>query len=801
VAVNQRADPNDEFASQQWWESLGTYDLSNGSLKVELSDAANGYVIADAVRVVPPGSSDPAIIKGPYLQNVTEDSIVVMWETDVPTGGRVEYGLASTNEFSVEEATPATIHEVELVGLTADTTYGYRVVSHAVTSSESTFATAPATERSFRFAVYGDSRHNVDNHAAVVQGVINSDPEFVLHTGDFIDSGNYEEWGPQFFDPAHDLLINTPMFSIKGDHEYDYYHDFFSLPNNERWYAFTYGNVRFIGLHLMVRERDYEPGSDQYEWLVSELESPEYASATWHVAFFHHPPYTALTSRNDTEEVVTHYVPLFEQYGVDLVLNGHSHLYERYFQNGVYYAVTGGGGAGGHTLAEDLRVPIRQVGVEADHHCVIDVDVPNASLTLSARLNDGSEVDSITLHKPPMVTVETLVTNDTTPELGGTVEDAAATIDVLVAGNSYSATNNGDGTWTLPDDAIDPALAVGTYDVAVTVTDWLGHVHTDETTDELVIDPTPPPSIESLTIAPDPVERGQDVTLTAVGVADLDGTVDSVSFYWDADGNGMFEVGTDPFLGLGSSGPDGWSLPASTDSLSAGTHRYFAQAADNDAQLSAVETASVEVAEFLEWIVDNGKAGFVKTGGNWQYCGHDPLRHTSDYFQTTSENTGETARWTFASLPPGSEYEVFARWRSRYDRARNAPFSVYDGGELLDTLQVDQVYDSGGTPGGWESLGTYTIESGTLVVQLTNTDVDGRVCADAVRVVKQREGGLALPVEARAVDRIMNDLRRLPDGGSTAEQTTVDLAPDDLDDALLEDLAGRHRPVPRFDLL
>lgn len=69
------------------------------------------------------------------------------------------------------------------------------------------------------------------------------------------------------------------------------------------------------------------------------------------------------------------------------------------------------------------------------------------------------------------VEVDALSTSDTTPELTGSVTSPNATIDVTVDGNPYVATNNGDGTWTLADNTIAPALGVGTYDVAVVVTD------------------------------------------------------------------------------------------------------------------------------------------------------------------------------------------------------------------------------------------------------------------------------------------------------------------------------------------
>jgi hypothetical protein len=98
----------------------------------------------------------------------------------------------------------------------------------------------------------------------------------------------------------------------------------------------------------------------------------------------------------------------------------------------------------------------------------------------------------------PVITVNFLTTSDRTPQLTGTVDDPTATIQVTVNGNTYTATNNGNGTWTLADNAITPGLAIATYNVTATATDGSGNAGTDGTTNELRItssttpDTTPP---------------------------------------------------------------------------------------------------------------------------------------------------------------------------------------------------------------------------------------------------------------------------------------------------------------------
>jgi large repetitive protein len=121
---------------------------------------------------------------------------------------------------------------------------------------------------------------------------------------------------------------------------------------------------------------------------------------------------------------------------------------------------------------------------------------------VTARALDGSVVgldeteNELTVDTvPPEVTVDTLATNDQTPELTGTVNDPNAHVRVVLVGPNdvgYDAVNNGDGTWTLPDNALSPALADGTYDVTVMATDSVDNSVIGDFEGALRIDTTAP---------------------------------------------------------------------------------------------------------------------------------------------------------------------------------------------------------------------------------------------------------------------------------------------------------------------
>lgn len=178
-------------------------------LLILVARQAGVYAVPE-VSFVPPTPPDGATVVGTSVEikaqivevdlaNVTfnwngtdytiyDDSVVLMFNFDnVAADSRVDFG----GTF-VEDATPVTIHEVQLTGLAADTVYSYTVTSGGNTGPISTFTTAPATDRSLRFVAYGDTRSQPAEHSAVIQAIISGAPELVIHTGDLVADGTRE---------------------------------------------------------------------------------------------------------------------------------------------------------------------------------------------------------------------------------------------------------------------------------------------------------------------------------------------------------------------------------------------------------------------------------------------------------------------------------------------------------------------------------------------------------------------------------------------------------------------------------
>lgn len=360
------------------------------------------------------------IIKGPYLQNVTTSTVVVMWETRTAADTHVEYGLVAPGEWLAQNPAATTNHEILLPNLNANTRYVYTVRSGDAQSATNSFITAPDGENvPFRFVAYGDTRTQTARHALVAESIVRSDPDFILHVGDFVNNGRvYAEWGPQFFTPAANMLKRVPLFPVLGNHEFSgagrvLYYDYFNVPTNglsgygEHFYAFTYGCARFIALSVCEGGCDpFTPGTVQYNWLLQQLQSPEFQRARWRFVWEHNPPYTAQQRDNLVNaNLRAHLVPLFEQYGVDVVFSGDDHFYRHSERNGIHYIVTGGGGAPLHAVGTQTPGATLIFAESNYEHCVLDLN-PSVLRFSALRTND-TVMDAFTLVKdatPPVIT-------------------------------------------------------------------------------------------------------------------------------------------------------------------------------------------------------------------------------------------------------------------------------------------------------------------------------------------------------------------------------------------------------------
>jgi hypothetical protein len=324
----------------------------------------------------PPPPPPLRLTRGPYLQTGTQTNIIVRWRTNLPTNSVVRYGQAPdalTSSATLPEIT--TEHIVTLPNLQPGTKYFYSIQAaetNLASGSEYFFITFPSAPKPTRIWAIGDSG-TTGTGAGNAVGVRDAYEAFTtnrytdvwLMLGDnAYYAGTDIEYQQAVFNVYTNELRSTVLWSTIGNHESNQdpnpsptipYFLNFSFPQNgeagglasgtENYYSFDYGNIHFVCLDAMTATSRL-PGSPMLIWLENDLAAN---TNFWLIAFWHHPPYTKGSHNSDTEieliQMRENVVPILESHGVDLVLSGHSHNYERsYLINGHYgYSSTFGG--------------------------------------------------------------------------------------------------------------------------------------------------------------------------------------------------------------------------------------------------------------------------------------------------------------------------------------------------------------------------------------------------------------------------------------------------------------------------
>ncbi len=132
------------------------------------------FPAGDAVTQPWEPSATITLTRGPYLQSVTTDSIVVVWETGQLATSQVEYGPTVTYSLGVGNILPLTHHAIMLAGLDPYTVYHYQISSNGQSfGKDNTFRTAAApTQTVFSFVAFGDTRTDHAAHQSVISRIV-----------------------------------------------------------------------------------------------------------------------------------------------------------------------------------------------------------------------------------------------------------------------------------------------------------------------------------------------------------------------------------------------------------------------------------------------------------------------------------------------------------------------------------------------------------------------------------------------------------------------------------------------------
>lgn len=310
----------------------------------------------------------PAAKPDRIILNITGDpatSMAVTWRTDttiaesvaqitvnLPTVFLADSALTVTGSWQdvAGDGVTGRFHSVIFTGLKPATSYAYRVGSGAEASEWFIFRTAEAGAAPLTFLYFGDSQIGSKSlYARVIRQAYRETPDarIMIFTGDLVDGGSGstlhdDEWG-DWHAAAGFTVSEIPVMPTPGNHEhYDpairgkrelnrYWRAGFTLPENgpegveETAYSVDYQGVRFIIVNSDEMVRNEALAKAQAEWVEGLLRNNP---CKWTVAAFHHPVYST-SARRDNKVIRESFKPLFDRYGVDLVLTGHDHTYAR----------------------------------------------------------------------------------------------------------------------------------------------------------------------------------------------------------------------------------------------------------------------------------------------------------------------------------------------------------------------------------------------------------------------------------------------------------------------------------------
>jgi predicted phosphodiesterase len=251
--------------------------------------------------------------------------------------------------------------------------------------------TLPMKEGSVKFAVIGDTGSGSEKQRDVGDMMVKYHAlfpfEFVLMMGDNMYGGEApQDFEKKFAEPYHTLLNDKVKFyATLGNHDQPLQVNYenFNM-NGKEYYKFTKGKVAFYSLNSNYMDKK------QVKWLEDELGRE---TAEWKVMFFHHPPYSSAKKHGSDGQLREVVEPIFLKYGVDVVLSGHDHVYERIKpQKGIYYFVSG---AGGQLRSGDVdsQSGLTEKSYDRDMHFML-FEVAGNEMYFQAISRTGETIDS-----------------------------------------------------------------------------------------------------------------------------------------------------------------------------------------------------------------------------------------------------------------------------------------------------------------------------------------------------------------------------------------------------------------------
>ena len=359
----------------------------------------------------------PAITRQPMLQDHRQNAMRLLWETDgnladhavafVPLVGGADGRVEAVRTIAVDD--DHYVHIADIEGLEAGAAYSYEVHSGDTAGGLRTLRTAPAADAPTRIAWMADNQEGAGRFATHIRHLAARDPDLLLVAGDLVaDKDSLDQWRDNWWAPLEesDFGSGTPVLVARGNHDrhHPYAYAYTSMPETEDFYSFRYGSVFVVVLDTQQPMSNQPPGLDQRLYLESALASEAARSADFRIAAFHQAPYSNVGGGGDGSDgnpnVRDLWMDLIVAGGVDIVVAGHFHSYQRGELDGVTHVIVGGGGS--HLLqgpAMDYWAHMT-LWERAWHYSVMDVE--DGRLSWVTYDLDDEVLDTFTLEGGPL---------------------------------------------------------------------------------------------------------------------------------------------------------------------------------------------------------------------------------------------------------------------------------------------------------------------------------------------------------------------------------------------------------------
>lgn len=388
-----------------------------GTLDTSSTSDASGDTAPDTwvEPVVLPPADRSQLLAPPYLMWVTQHEVSVRWETKTAVIGSVEYGPSDALGTTLVEPAATKSHELRLTGLPADHLSSYRVIYGGGALPVRHFRTAPPddTDTPLRFIVWGDNQDGPGTFSDLIPWMGDFDPRFAFSVGDCVQNGTRNEYRSQLFGPLDGFADEVPFLVAAGNHERYFdssaslFDEYLSQPGNEHCFGWRYG-----GLFVLFLDTDLglDGAAQQRACITEALSSDAATSAQIRAAAFHKPPRIewwvggrlAFNADMEAPFVRKELEPLLESFDVDIVFNGHNHLYAYTPETpgGITWVTTGGGGGSLDVrgLFDWWRVGTwPQIQTTIHEHHFLRATLEGAQLTVEAVDLQGTVLHSFTV--------------------------------------------------------------------------------------------------------------------------------------------------------------------------------------------------------------------------------------------------------------------------------------------------------------------------------------------------------------------------------------------------------------------